>query len=172
LETLKADLGIIAGADFVAALMGKVTAVVGYGLASNAQLAAISGIDSKVDKAAGKSLIDDTELTRLAGVAQNVYTIHLPAAGSVAGRISGAIMPEGTTGWSIAVGESDKDLVINHGLGRDITCVTVLSINGDKKRNLKDNAAYSGFEAQDSDTLLINAFAPFGVEINVNLIFA
>ena len=72
-----------------------------------------SQLENLVVKEEGKSLIDDTEIERISTISAP-YTIILPAASTVAGRI---ITPtELPSGWTLSVGTSALDLRITHGL--------------------------------------------------------
>jgi len=169
LATLATDLGVISGSDFVDALNGKVTAVEGYSLVTDAQLLAIADIANKVDKVDGESLIADTEITRLAGVVQNVYTLKFPASESVAGRIGGVL--SAPDGWTLAPGGSAVDLLVTHGLSREIAGVTVWKIDSDGKRLLYGNAAYSGLLAPDNNSVLIESLATIALPIHIEFTF-
>jgi hypothetical protein len=120
-----------------------------------------------VEKEAGKRLITDAEA---AAIKQYVYTIILPAAATVAGRLIGTL--EHPSGWVLEVDTNPADLKIIHGLERGIASVTVFSggVSGD--RLLLGNAAYSGIFAESQDVLRIEALATIETDIIIQLVFA
>jgi hypothetical protein len=118
-----------------------------------------------VEKEAGKRLITDAEA---AAIKQYVYTIVLPAAATVAGRLIGIL--EQPSGWVLEA--DDIDLKITHNLDRKIAYVTVFSsgISGDRME--LGNAAYSGIFAESQNVLRIEALATIQVPIIIQMIFA
>ena len=126
----------------------------------------------KVDKVTGKSLISDTEITRLLGVKQNVYTILLDASADVATRIAGLI--EGTdypTGWVLAA-DSGVNLLVTHTLtGRNIVDVNVWETDGANERLAKPfSDGYTGILGNGL-TVLIEGLDTLAVALRVELIF-
>jgi len=124
-------------------------------------------------KELGKSLISDTEITRLSTVRQIPYKIELPANSTVAGRVLGWSGTGETTGWVLAAaGGLGKDLSITHNLvGRKITEVTVQSVDGTRERFLKPfYTAYSGAYG-DGSVVMIEGLAPTPLAIRINLFF-
>lgn len=144
------------------------------GVADVISSAILTGIlEAYVLKEEGKSLIDDTEIARIAGLKQEVYTIHLPSAATVANRCSGAI--EGTdypTGWVISADTNPIDFKVVHGLNRRVASVTVTYEDGTIHRQLFDNAAYSGIFTPDANTLIVESLATITSPINVYIVFA
>lgn len=110
--------------------------------------------------------------TIISSIMQNVYSISLPFASTVAGRCSGAV--EGTdypTGWTLEAGSNPVDLKITHGLGKRVASVTIFSVNGDEERQLFDNAAYSGIITLSNDILRIESLATIQKEITIYIVF-
>lgn len=102
-----------------------------------------------------------------------VFTITMPSAISVAQRCAGAT--EGTdypTGWSIAQGTSEVDLIVTHNLGRLPASVTVWSETSGQYRYLIGNAAYSGLFAESNNALIIESLATVLKPIKIQIIFA
>jgi len=105
---------------------------------------------------------------------QYVYTITLPPASTVAGRISAAI--EGTdypTGWTLMA--DDIDIHITHSMDRRIASVNVFSSSLGVERLLLGNAAYSGLFmpfTTTHDEVVIESLATIETDITIQLIFA
>jgi len=104
---------------------------------------------------------------------QDVYTITLPSASTIAGRISGAT--EGTdypTGWTLT--DDGSDLVITHGLGRRVASVDITYVvSGTQDRHLVNfNNAYTGLVSSDSNNLTIENLTTIQREINIYILFA
>ena len=120
-----------------------------------------------VEKEAGKRLITDEEA---AAIKQYVYTIHLPAAATVAGRLIGIL--EQPSGWVLTVDTNPADLKITHNLDRKVAYVTVFAggVSGD--RLLLGNAAYSGVFAESQNVLRIEALATIETDIIIQMVFA
>lgn len=133
-----------------------------------------AALDLYVLKVEDKSLILDSEITRLSTVRQIPYIINLPANASVAGRVAAASAPTNyPTGWVlVAAGGLGKDLSITHTLtGRKITNVTVESVDGTRERFLKPfYTAYSGAYG-DGSVVMIEGLAPTPLAIRINLFF-
>jgi hypothetical protein len=178
IATVKTMLGIVDGSVITLVLADKVDKVAEKSLVLNTEVAKIhspfavdevAAMNLKVDKVDGSSLIANSEKTRLETIKQNVYTIKLPASGTVAGRCAGVI--ELPAGWTIAPGTSAVDLLITHSLGREIAVVTVWKIDTDGKRLLYGNTAFSGIIAPGNTTLLIESLATINLPINIELTF-
>jgi len=103
-----------------------------------------------------------------------VYTISLPSASTVAGRISAAI--EGTDypdGWVLQA--DGINLIITHGLNRRIAYVSVFSKNLLIERQLFGNAAYSGIYQNYLavyNNVVIESLATIETDITIQLVFA
>jgi len=126
----------------------------------------------KVDKETGKSLIADTEITRLLGVKQNIYTLLLEASSDVATRLVGLI--EGTdypTGWTLAA-DSGVNLLVTHTLtGRKIVDVKVWEIDGSDETLAKPFS--DGYAQIVGNGLTVNIVGldTLAVALRVELIF-
>lgn len=103
---------------------------------------------------------------------QYVFTIDLPSGVSVAARIAGAI--EGTdfpTGWVLAPGASNLDLVITHNLTRRVGVVTVfVNTTGTIQQQLIDTAAYSAIYTEDAESCRIASLATIQKPISIYLV--
>lgn len=126
----------------------------------------------KVDKVTGKSLISDTEIARLSGVKQNIYTLMLNASSDVATRLVGLV--EGTdypTGWTLAA-DSGVNLVITHNLtGRKCAFVNVWETNGsDEDLAEPFKTAYMQVK-NNSTTVKIFGLDTLAVDLRIELIF-
>jgi hypothetical protein len=112
-------------------------------------------------------------LSQIEGFTQSVYSIGLPNASSVNGRVTGAT--EGAdypTGWVLAAAGNNIDLVVTHGTGRRVAEVNVLSVNGTIEQLLRPYAgAYSGWQTNDANTLQINGLATIPLAIKIYIIF-
>jgi hypothetical protein len=127
----------------------------------------VGDLSNFVEKEAGKRLITDAEA---AAIKQYGYTIVLPAAATVAGRLIGIF--EQPSGWVLAVDTNPADLKITHNLDRKIASVTVFSILPSGSRLLLGNAAYSGILAETQNILIIEALATIETNIIIQMIFA
>jgi hypothetical protein len=136
------------------------------GVSDVVQLSQLTGY---VQTVSGKSLILDTEITRLSSIKQNVYEILLPASGTVSGRISGATLP---SGWVIAV-DSSVNLLITHTLsGQKIASVNVYEINGLNERQAKPfSDAFTGVLA-NGQTVLVEGLDTEALALRIELIFS
>ena len=113
-----------------------------------------------------------TAVENLGTVGQTVYTVTLPASGTVAGRVSGAV--SGTnypTGWTLAA-DSSVNLLITHTLtGRKIASVNVFEINGSDERLLVPfSSAYTGV-LNNGLTVKIEGIAPTTLALRIELFF-
>lgn len=111
-------------------------------------------------KVAGKSLILDTEIARLALIRQNVYKIDLPAGASIEDRLLTAVLPAGWT--PLPTGDTGKNLQIVHPLaGRGIANVNVKVIDPITGTRMLTpyRDAYSGIN-EVGTTLTIEGLAP------------
>jgi hypothetical protein len=141
----------------------------------------VSSFSSKLDTVThnstlvGQGTIDSplkVDSTIISSIMQNIYSISLPSASTVAGRCSGAV--EGTdypTGWTLEAGSNPVDLKVTHGLERRVVNVTIFSVNGDEERQLFDNAAYSGIITLSNNILRIESLATIQKEIAIYIVF-
>lgn len=127
----------------------------------------VGDLSNFVEKQTGYRLASEQELS---AIRQYVYTIVLPAAATVAGRLIAVI--EKPVDWTLAAGSNPADLKITHNLDRRIASVTIFSVDGTSERQLFGNAAYSGILATTQDELIIEALATIETEIVIQLIFA
>lgn len=122
-----------------------------------------------VEIVSGKSLISDTEITRLLGVKQNVYTVLLSSASNVTDRITGATIP---SGWSLAVDSVVNLKVTNNLTGRKCVDVKVWEVDGSTERLAKPfSDAYSGVSQTGLD-VLIEGLDTIVLPLRVEFIFA
>ncbi len=111
-------------------------------------------------------------LSQIKGLTQSVFSIALPNAASVNGRVSGAV--DGTdypTGWVLAAAGNNIDLLVTHNLGRRISNVNVMTVNGTIEQLLRPFAgAYSGWQTNSVNQLQINGLAtvPLAIKIYIN----
>lgn len=107
---------------------------------------------------------------------QPVYTFTLPAASTVAGRCSGTIIRgNGTELWTLAVDSNPIDILITHGLNRNVVAVSIFAVTSEGNRLLLNNAAYSGVVspiANPLNTVRIESLATIELPIIVNLTFS
>lgn len=105
---------------------------------------------------------------------QTVFSINLPSASTVAGRLVGAVAPTNfPTGWVLTADEGD--LIITHELNREIASVSVFSKNLLISRQLFGNAAYSGIYQNYLavyNNVVIESLATIETEITIKLVFA
>jgi hypothetical protein len=144
---------------------------------TEAEILAILGVSDVVESSdltgyvaveAGKSLVSDTEILRLADIEQNVYTIDLPTAASVAGRISGATVPDG---WVIV--DSDVvNLLITHTLtNRKVAFVNVFEVDTpDERLSVPFMTAYTGILATGI-TVLVEGLNAIELPLRIELVF-
>lgn len=105
----------------------------------------------------------------IAASSQNIFTIVLPSATSVADRVAGAT--EVPSGWSL--GASGLDLFVTHNLGRPTADTTVFaSVTSTKRQKLFNTAAYSGLFDYDDDMIQISSLATIQKEIHIHIILA
>lgn len=148
----------------ILALLGKES------LYSQAEVDAL--LAAKVDEETGKSLISNTEITRLLGVKQNDYTLLLGASADVATRLSGLV--EGTdypTGWTLAA-DSGVNLVVTHNLtGRKIASVNIYEVDGSNERLSKPfSEAFTGILGNGM-TVKIEGLNTLAVPLRIELFF-
>ena len=107
----------------------------------------------------------------IGGGGQNIYDIILPNAASVQSRCDGVLkLP---VGWTIAADSvNDHDLLVTHGLGRNIVSVTVFRVDAFGERFLYGNLAYSGITAPTTSTLLIQGLATSETQIIIHITFS
>lgn len=125
--------------------------------------------------------VNATELTAiLAGYApistlKETFKIHLAIGNGedIATRLVGLV--EGTdypTGWVLDAGVDPKDLVINHGLGRDVCDVTIFSLeSGTSKRKRINSLGYVGLFTTDADEFTIESVAQVSKELDIYVRF-
>lgn len=105
------------------------------------------------------------------GAMKNVYSITLPGASNVAGRIALAV--EGIdypTGWVLAA--DGLNLAVTHNLGRWVTDVKVFAkTTGTQRQQLRDTAAENGLTALSSNELKIYSLATISKDIVIYLTF-
>ena len=104
---------------------------------------------------------------------KTVYTISLPYASTVAGRIAVAV--EGTdypTGWVLAAGSSPIDLDITHNLNRRVASVTVFAVTSTQEQQLFNTAAYNGIITPTVNSLRIQSLATVTKAIKIYIVFA
>ena len=129
-------------------------------------------LNGYVTVVAGKSLILDTEIARLADVKQNIYTLTLNASADVATRLVGLVAPTNfPTGWTLAA-DSGVNLLVTHNLtGRNIVDVKVFEVDGGWDSFAKPNEdAYSNFKG-NSTSVLIEGLDTLAVPLRIALIF-
>lgn len=125
--------------------------------------------------------ISATELTTiLSGYAtiatlKETFKIHLAIGNGedIATRLAGLI--EGTdypAGWTLSAGIDPKDLVVNHGLNRDVCDVKVFSLeSGTSKRERIGSLAYVGLFTTDTDEFTIESVAQVSKELDIYVRF-
>lgn len=151
----------------------------------------VSGLNNKVDKAAGYSLVLDTIISQIhapgsdnqdltaiiasinelqAAVAKVPYRIILPAASTVAGR---CVTPtELPTDWTVSEGASDQDLLITHTLDtRKVVDVKVWIINTEGERQMPGALAFVGLLSPTSTTLIIESLCTKEYPIRIEILF-
>lgn len=151
----------------------------------------VSGLNNKVDKAAGYSLVLDTLISLihapgsdnqdLSGIIASInalqeavakvpYRIILPAASTVAGR---CITPtELPTDWTVSEGTSDQDLLITHTLDtRKVVDVKVWIINTEGERQMPGALAFVGLLSPTSTTLIIESLCTKEYPIRIEILF-
>lgn len=125
--------------------------------------------------------VTDTELTTiLSGYAtvsslKETFKIHLnigngeDIATRLVGLVEGTDYPEG---WILSAGVDPKDLVVNHGLGRDLCDVTVFSLeSGTSKRKRIDSLGYVGLFTTDTNEFTIESVAQVSKELDIYIRF-
>ena len=167
LATLKEDLGHDST---------KVDKISSYSLVPDALIAKIheAGSDNQdlsgyVLKVTDKSLISDSEISRLAGLF-SAQTIILPSASTVAGRCTTPTqIPDG---WTVGVGTTDQDLLITHTLSsNNITDIKVWAEMTEGDRLMIGGLAFVGVLAPTSTTILIESICTKEYPIRIELIF-
>jgi hypothetical protein len=104
----------------------------------------------------------------------NVYSITLPSASTIAGRISAA--SEGTdypSGWVLAAGTDPADIDITHSLGMRVASVNVFyNVSGTENRQLINfNNAYTGILTTSVNQLRIEGLTTIQKEIQIYITF-
>lgn len=181
LATTNGNLQITPTTDFDGTIIIAIKEVVWQ--ITEAEILAILGITGTITteedvaanyvaKVSGKSLILDTEITRLSLIKKNVYEISFTATGSVATRIAAAI--EGTDyppGWVLAAGVSPVDLSITHSLNRRVANVSICAVTGTEEQALFNTAAFNGWKTPTINSLLIQSLATINKPIKVYITF-
>jgi hypothetical protein len=134
-------------------------------------------LSNLVEKVTGYELskndYSDIEKAKVSAAKQNEYRIILPSATTVAGRIAAGIV-EKPTDWTAVAGIIPEDIVITHNLHREVTGVSVMSVDGGtgRKSFLKDSLAYMGFyDDQYSNEVTIQGLATRETVIIIHLFF-
>lgn len=128
--------------------------------------------DALQEAGAAIAAIDVTLVALTAISVQSEYRIILPTASTVAGR---CVTPtELPTGWTVAAGAVDTDLVITHNLHREICLISVMSTDSGtlEKSNLPIGSNYNNFkDDQYGNIITIQSLATVEKEITIHLIF-
>jgi hypothetical protein len=98
---------------------------------------------------------------------QQVFEMTLPAATSVAGRVSGATLP---SGWSLLA--SGVDLIVTHSLGRRVMDCKIWAVTGSEEQQLRDINSDNGLVTTDANTLKILSLATVNKVLKVYISFA
>lgn len=133
-------------------------------------------LEDYVLKVEGKSLILDTEITRLSNIKQSVYSIKLPVSSTVAGRVAGTIeYGAGTDGWTLEAGVNPVDLKITHDTERRLVSVSIFAeseTNGNRML-VPFSTAYSGIVDYAADNyILIESLSSVELPLLINFIFS
>jgi len=103
--------------------------------------------------------------------AKTVFSVTLPSASTVAGRIALAV--EGTdypTGWVLT--DLGLNIGIGHGLGRWVANVTVFAkLPPTERQQLFNTAAYNGITSLDDDNLVVTSLATILKDIVIYIVF-
>jgi len=171
IAALKTLLGITDSGTISSGLDSKVDKATGYSLIQDTLREAIISYliaDSKVEAITDHSLVLNSEITKLSNLIPP-QSLLLPASASVSGRISGATIP---LGWVIAA-DSSVNLLVTHTLtGRKIAAVNVFEIDGSNERlSVPFMTAYSGV-LSNGLTVLIEGLNPSPLALRIELIFA
>ena len=112
-------------------------------------------------------------LSQITGLTQSVFSIGLPYATTVAGRVAGTITyGSGTEEWELAAATNNIDLVVTHNFNRRVAEVNIMAVNGTIEQLLRPYAgAYSGWQTNDVNTLQINNLATIPLPIKIYIIF-
>lgn len=112
-------------------------------------------------------------LSQIEGLTNNVYSIALPYATTVQGRINGAV--QGTdypSDWTLSVASNQIDLIVTHNYGRRVANVNVYTVSGTTEQLLRPFAgAYSGYQTPNSNQLAINSLATTPLALKIYIIF-
>jgi hypothetical protein len=129
-------------------------------------------MEKKVNVVPDHSLIPDSELAKLQGLAGRV-SITLPAETTVAGRVLNAV--EGVdypTGWVLSAGANPVDLKIVHNLDSNFCDLTVLSIDpstGAERLLPPFSQAFTGIQALDRNILCVEGLTEVMTRIRINI---
>ena len=122
--------------------------------------------------AAGVDDDDVVVMSQIAGTSKT-HSIALPNAGSVQGRVDGATVgTDYPTGWTLSAAGNNIDLLVNHNLGKRVSNVNVMTVNGDIEQLLRPFAgAYSGWQTNNANQLQINGLATTPLPIKIYISF-
>jgi hypothetical protein len=189
--TVKTLLGLTGTNSGDQDLSGKVDKATGYSLVADTEIAKIHESGSDNQNAEEVSITDTDELFDATNVEDALtevktiadenkealvgltppYTIILPAASSVAGRI---VTPtELPSGWSLAVGTSALDLRITHGLTdkKPIDVKVWAEVTTGVERLRIAGLAYTGLWTPTTSTIEIESLAAIEVPIRIDIFF-
>lgn len=112
-------------------------------------------------------------LSQITGLTKTVYSIALPNATTVTGRVNGATAGvDYDATWTLAAGTNTIDLQVTHDMGRRVANVNVCTANGTAEQLLRPFAgAYSGWQTLNDNTLLINSLATTPLALKIYIIF-
>ena len=130
-----------------------------------------SDLTSYIPVTPGYGLISDSDLLRLQNTC-SIYTITLPSASTVTGRID--VATEGIdypNGWVLSAGVSPVDISITHGLNKRVAHISICAVTGTEEQALFNTAAYNGWKTPDSNSLLIQSLATIPKQIKIYMIF-
>jgi len=123
-----------------------------------------------VAKVAGKSLVLDTDIAKIANIKVNPYQINLPT-GDLSAKIAGATFSP--TGWATVSLIGGSNMLITHTLtGRKIAFVNVFEIDGSNEdlQSFDKGTAYTGIRGNGS-TVLISGCTPTLLAARIELMF-
>lgn len=128
-------------------------------------------IDDVLDYYAAENVEDALAEIGAALVAmENPFSIVLSASASVAGKISGAVVP---AGWALAVDDS-VNLKITHTVNnRLISNITVFEIDGTEKRQcIPFSEAYTGVVEISDSEILVEGINPTALPLHIFIFFS
>jgi hypothetical protein len=112
-----------------------------------------------------------TALRALSGSVKNIYSITLPYASSVAGRIAAATAGvDYPSGWTLTA--DGLNILVTHGLGRWVSNVTVFAkIYATARQQLFNTSAYNGIICLNNNQVVIYSLANVAQPIVIYLTF-